>query len=303
MADEVVTRVTPDLDGERADKAISVLLGVSRAVARELVDRGATVDGLPVKPSDRISTGSLLRTPSPRSGAELVPEPVEFGILHEDQHLAVIDKPPGMVVHPGPGRKSGTLAAGLLHRYPEIRGVGDPGRWGIVHRLDKDTSGALIVARDTGTFAGLKSMIERREVERIYNALVDGLFAVPTGTIDAPIGRDKDRPRRQAIAADGKRAVTHYEVLREFPAHHCSLVLARLETGRTHQIRVHLAAIGHPVVGDATYAASTTRAKSPRQFLHARSVAFRHPLTGLELRVEAPLPFDLESVIAGMAPD
>ncbi|MDX1468471.1 MAG: RluA family pseudouridine synthase [Acidimicrobiia bacterium] len=301
MADEVVTRIPTELDGQRADKAISVILGVSRSVARTLVDGGATLDGVPMKAADRVSAGAVLKTLSPPSSDELEPQPIEFDVLYEDEHLAVIDKPAGLVVHPGAGTGSDTLAAGLLYQYPDIHGVGDSGRWGIVHRLDRDTSGAMIVARSADAYTSLKAMIERREVERVYDSLVDGEFSAPTGTIDAPIARDLDRPRRRAVMAEGKRAVTHYQVIRTFTNENCSLVAAKLETGRTHQIRVHFAAIGHPVIGDKTYGKKTTRAQSPRQFLHARTIGFRHPVTGEAMNLEAPLPADLQAVIAKLS--
>jgi 23S rRNA pseudouridine1911/1915/1917 synthase len=187
--------------------------------------------------------------------------------------------------------------AGLLHRYPDIAGVGDPGRWGLIHRLDRDTSGAILVARDQDTYQALVADLRRRQVRRVYLALVHGLVGSPTGTIEAPIGRDPTRPMRRAIRQDGKPARTHYEVMALYPEADCSLLRVRLETGRTHQIRVHLASIGHPIVGDMTYDPRPRRTGAPRTFLHASELGFTHPATGEHLDVASPLPPDLQGVI------
>lgn len=301
MADALTNRIPPELDGARVDKAVAELLGVSRAAARQLFSAGVTVDGAPVKPADRVMTGSTITTPVPEEVHPLAPEPIDFGVLYEDEDVIVIDKPPGLVVHPGSGQRSGTLASGLLHRYPELEGVGQADRWGLVHRLDKDTSGALIVARNRGSFEALTGMLRKREVTRIYTALVQGLFNAPTGTIDAPIGRDPARPMRKAATQDGKPAITHYEVLASFPDSECSLLEVRLDTGRTHQIRVHMAAIDRPVIGDSTYGKWSPQVDTPRMFLHAARLVFRHPNTGLTIEVESPLPADLQIVLDNVA--
>lgn len=297
MEDQVELSVPRALDGERLDRALAVILGVSRAAARELIESGATVDGAGAKVSDAVSAGSVIRSAAPRDPLRLIPERVDFGILHEDEHLLVIDKPAGVVVHPGSARHRGTLAAGLLERFPELDGVGEPLRWGLVHRLDKETSGAMVVARTAEAHALLKAMIRAREVVRVYTVLVEGLFNVPTGTIDAPIGPDQARPTRRTLTQGGKQAVTHYRVLAGHAGSNTSLLEVRLETGRTHQVRVHLAAIGHPVIGDRTYGSTTSRLGSPRQFLHASRLSFMHPLTGGAIDVESPLPPDLRSVL------
>jgi 23S rRNA pseudouridine1911/1915/1917 synthase len=297
VADTLTLDVPETLDGARVDKALSSLLGVSRFVARELLERGVVLDGRPARPRDRVHTGSRIETPHPAVEIALQPEPVDFDVLYEDAALIVVDKPTGVVVHPGSGTREGTLAAGLLNRYPELEGVGDPGRWGLIHRLDKDTSGTLIVARTEDAHRALTADLAARKVGRTYTSLVHGLFSVPTGTIDAPIGRDPSRPTRRAVIPTGKPAVTHYEVIEEFPGHEVSLLDVRLETGRTHQIRVHLAAIDHPIIGDRTYSPFNTRVKSPRVFLHARRVRLTHPVTGAVLEVESPLPPDLSGVL------
>ncbi|MFZ0013627.1 MAG: RluA family pseudouridine synthase [Acidimicrobiia bacterium] len=297
MADEVELEVTDDLDGARVDKALSVLLSLSRARATLLAESGVEVDDAPARPSDRVRTGQVLRCARPEETLGLEPEEIEFGVLYEDQELIVVDKPAGLVVHPGSGRQRGTLAAGLIDRYPELKGVGSADRWGLVHRLDKDTSGALLVARTQASFAALTEQLRERRLGRVYLALVEGRMGAPTGTVEAPIGRDPSRPTRRTVTHGGKHARTHFEVLEEFPDADASLLEVRLETGRTHQIRVHMAAIGHVVAGDLTYGAVRKDLGSPRTFLHASQLELDHPVTGEHLVVGSPLPPDLDRVL------
>jgi len=300
MADEITIRVPVSLDGERVDKVLASMLGVSRAQARNLVDQGVSLDGVPASPGDRAKVGSLVVSPQPVEAWKLEPEPVPFDVLYEDDSLVVVDKPAGVVVHPGSGRRNRTLAAGLLYRYPELEGVGQSDRWGLVHRLDKETSGALLVARTEQSYLALSQMIRKREVKRRYLALAYGVFGAPTGSIEAPIGRDPTRPTRRAVVPDGKTATTHYEVLREYVTQDVTLLSVLLETGRTHQIRVHLAAIDHPVVGDRTYGTKKGRVDSPRVFLHAAALRFAHPETGIDMAVDCPLAEDLQAILDGL---
>ncbi len=300
MADQRDLVIPDSLDSFRVDKAIAEILVVSRAEARRLIEVGVTLDGEPADPSDRVVAGSVLGVPAPEEKAVLVPESVEFAVVYEDDDLIVVDKPPGLVVHPGGGRLTGTLAGGLLHRYPELEGVGDRGRWGLVHRLDKDTSGLLLVARNQETHSTLSARLRRREIRRSYVALVHGTLGSPTGTIDAPIGRDPAQPMRRALTVDGKPARTHYGVTATFPEADCSLVAVHLETGRTHQIRVHFSAIGHPVVADTLYGRRPRRATSPRMFLHASELHLAHPRTDEPLELSSPLPSDLQAVLDGL---
>lgn len=297
MASTITLVVPPDLAGERVDKALAVLLEVSRAVARELLDMGVTVGGVAVKPNTRVKSDDVIVTPAAPIPEELAPEPVEFDVIFEDDRVIVVNKPSGLVVHPGAAQRNGTLAAGLLHRYPEVQGVGASGRWGLIHRLDKDTSGALLVARTEDSFQKLSADLRAREIRREYLALVAGTMAPPTGTIDAAIGRDPISPTRRTVTQEGKPARTHYRVVNNFPEAGVALVDVTLETGRTHQIRVHFLAIGHPVVGDRTYNSTPSGITSPRMFLHAGRLTFNHPATGEETVVEAPLPPDLASVL------
>ena len=297
MANEITLEVPSELDGARVDKVLATMLEVSRAQARDLIDDGVSIDGAAARPADRVTEGSSITTPTPEEAVGLEAEEVEFDVLYEDDAVVVVDKPVGVVVHPGAGRSRGTLAAGLLYRYPEIRGVGSVDRWGLVHRLDKDTSGALVVARTALGYENLVDQLKRREITRVYICLVQGRFDAPTGTIEAPIGRDPNRPMRRAVVQGGKSATTHYEVDREYPEFGCSLLTVQLETGRTHQIRVHFLAVDHPVIGDKIYGAKTPKVTSPRTFLHASHVEFHHPTTGEPVSVDSPLPSDLRAVL------
>lgn len=297
MAEQVRVEVPDDLDGVRVDKAISMLLEVSRATASLVLESGVELDGVTVRASDRVRPGQVIVCTRPDVAAVLAPEPVDFGVRYEDGSLLVVDKPAGVVVHPGSGRSSGTLAAGLLHRYPELAGVGTAGRWGLVHRLDKDTSGALLVARAQEVFAVLVEELRARRIVRTYLTLVEGSMGASTGTIEAPIGRDPARPTRRAVTHTGKHARTHYQVIRYLEDADATLLDVTLETGRTHQIRVHFAAIDHPVAGDLVYGATRKDLGVPRTFLHASRLDFDHPVTTDRLSVAAPTPPDLVAVL------
>jgi 23S rRNA pseudouridine1911/1915/1917 synthase len=224
---------------------------------------------------------------------------VVFTVVHEDEQIIVIDKPAGLVVHPGAGNLDGTLVNGLLARYPEIAGVGEMHRPGIVHRLDVGTSGLMVVARTELAYHSLVDALASREVGRVYRALVWGHLDNPVGVIDAPIGRDHRDPMRMSVVVDGKPARTRYRVLTPVrtPAA-VSTLECRLETGRTHQIRVHLSAIGHPVVGDGQYGGIRSAIDSPRPFLHAAGLELVHPATRESLHFASPLPADLAAVEA-----
>ena len=213
--------------------------------------------------------------------------------MHEDDDVLVVDKPIGVVVHPTSDRSTGTLVHGLVERYPDIRGVGQEGRWGIVHRLDRDTSGLLVVARTHDAYAALTDMMRSRQVHRRYLALVDGVADATTGTIEAPIGRDPKNPTRMKLDRSGRPAVTHYRRLAEWERPQTALLSVELETGRTHQIRVHMQAIDHPIIGDRAYGKPGTLGDPGRPWLHARHLRFRHPVRDSEVDIVAPLPSDL----------
>jgi len=291
--------VPASLAGERVDRAVALLTGWSRADVAALIDAGAVrIAGRPVARSRRLAEGDEITVDGePEADAPPGPEPVDFPVLHEDADVVVLTKPAGLVVHPGAGHREGTLAGGLLHRWPEIAAAGDPMRPGIVHRLDRDTSGLMVVARSPRAYEGLVAALAAREVERRYLALAWGRFEAKRGTIDAPIGRSATRRTRMAVREAGKDARTGYEVLTQYEHPVCALVECRLETGRTHQIRVHLAAIGHPVVGDGTYGGDRHPLRPGRPFLHAYALAFTHPVTGERLEFTDALPPELARVL------
>lgn len=292
--------IPQDLDGERFDKALAVVGGISRTVARDLIDSGeATLNGETPAPKKKVRVGDevTFARPAPPAALEANPD-VVFDVLYEDADVAVINKPAGLVVHPGHGHRTDTLAAGLLSRWPSIRGVGEEDRWGIVHRLDRDTSGVLCIALSDEAHAGLSLALSRRDVKRSYITLAHGIFDMARGTIDAPIGKDSPTTLRMMVTREGKPARTHYHKQESFPEHDVSLLDVELETGRTHQIRVHLASIGHPVVGDGLYRRFAPTIETERMFLHAAAVGFDHPITGERVEISTPLPEDLEIVLA-----
>jgi 23S rRNA pseudouridine1911/1915/1917 synthase len=280
--------VPPEAAGERLDRFLADHVG-SRAAAERAIEAGVLVDGLARPKSYRLEGGETLRL---AEQAPVAPEPVPVPprIVWEDEHLAVVDKPAGLVVHPGAGRAAGTLVDAL---EGTLAG-GDPDRPGIVHRLDRDTSGLMVVARSEEAHRRLSDLVRAHELERTYLALVRGRPASRSGRIEAPIGRDRDDPVRVSLETDSPRdAVTHFEVERLLPGH--ALLRVRLETGRMHQIRVHLAAIDLPVVGDAVY--GVLDPALARQFLHAARLAFTHPFTDEQLELESPLPPDLQAYL------
>ena len=298
MEDRVVTVIPDELDGERLDRALAVLAGISRSAAGRLVSDGdVTLDGIAESGRTRVSVGQALAYQEAAAESPLAPEEIDFEVVLEDEHVVVVDKPEGLTVHPGAGRSEGTLAGGLLYRYPEIEGVGQKDRWGIVHRLDRETSGLLVVARTAEAYDGLVNQVRERQMRREYLALVDGEFVVPTGSIEAPIARDPARPTRRRVMSEGKHALTHYSVDREFPRDGLTLVRVRLETGRTHQIRVHFAAIDHPLAGDRLYRTGPDRVPVPRLFLHAVGLGFSHPVSGEDIDVVSALPADLAGLL------
>ena len=303
------TAPLPDaLDGERLDRVVAMLCDLPRATAAELVDAGEVrVDGtVQRRRSFRVHEGQqiTLDVPAPPPEAVVEADPaVHIDVVHEDDDVIVVDKPAGLVVHPGAGNRTGTMAHGLLARYPELAQVGDPGRPGIVHRLDRDTSGLLVVARTPEAHAALTDALRLRTVTRRYRTLVWGHVTEPRGTVDAPIARSPREPTRMAVVVGGREARTGYEVVARYdqPVEVTELVCL-LETGRTHQIRVHLQAIGHAVVGDTRYGGARPSLPVARQFLHAEHLAFRHPSSGERIAADSPLPDDLAAVLSGLGP-
>jgi 23S rRNA pseudouridine1911/1915/1917 synthase len=303
----IVEAIPAALAGERVDRVVALVADLSRAVAAELVDGGEVlVNGEVVgSRSHRLVEGDVLeitRVPSTEVVA-LEPDPdVPFRVVHEDGAVLVVDKPAGVVVHPGAGNARGTLVHGLLARYPDLAGVGEPERPGIVHRLDRETSGLLMVARTVDAYHDLVAQLSSRTVDRRYEALAWGAFDTTAGRIDGPIGRSRRHPTRMAVTADGRPALTDYRVLATFhePVEVCHLE-CRLHTGRTHQIRVHLRSIGHAVVGDDQYGGVRQSLPVPRLWLHAETLGFTHPGTGERLTFTSPLPDDLLEVLGRLS--
>ena len=306
-------RIAPELAGQRIDKAAATLLGeFSRTqLAQWIKDGSLTLDDAPVAAKHRVFGGERLSldAETPEGARWDVPQRVPFTIVYEDDDLMVIDKPPGVVVHPGAGNPDGTLVNGLLHERPTLAELP---RAGIVHRLDKDTGGLLIVGTSSLALKRLTRSLARHAIERRYEAVVEGVL---TGgrTIDAPLGRDPSNRLRQRVASDGKPAITHVHVIERFRAH-CHIG-AELETGRTHQIRVHLASIGHPLVGDRRYGARGRLPQRPsmellgtirrfqRQALHATQLSFEHPISGEPMEFESPLSGDFVELLATLRDD
>jgi len=307
------TVVPASLDGERVDKVVALLTGLTRAdVARLISGGGVLIDSHAVDTRHRkvaagqqleihVGEGSVAHELRP-----VEPERAEFVVVHADESIVVVDKPAGLVVHPGAGQRHGTLAGGIVERFPDIAaaalaGAGEPSRPGIVHRLDKDTSGLLVVARTPEAYRALVAQLASRSMGRTYRALVVGAMAAEQGVIEAPVGRSERDPTRMAVSARGREARTRYRVLERFhePAD-TTLLEVELDTGRTHQIRVHLSAIGHPVLGDPRYGGRSREISCPRPFLHAERLRLVHPADQLPREYTSTLPADLVSVLSGL---
>jgi 23S rRNA pseudouridine1911/1915/1917 synthase len=289
--------LTADRPGERLDVFLSrAVAGLSRSQARRLIDDGlVTVDGTPERPSYRLPGGArVAATLPPTEETEAAAERIPLTVIYQDEDVIVVDKPPGLTVHPAPGHRSGTLVNALLALDPGLAALRDRIRPGIVHRLDRDTSGLLVVARNEGARDGLIRQLKQREVSKTYLALVQDVPQPPQGTIEAPIGRHPRNRKKMAVVAGGREAETRYR-LRE-TVDGFALLEVEPVTGRTHQIRVHLAAIGHPVVGDAVYGKRSEFVG--RQFLHAWRLAFDLPSSGRRVEFESPLPADLRAALA-----
>lgn len=283
--------VGPAEGGGRIDRLAAEKLDVSRSVVRRLIEDGSLlVGGERVSPSYKARTGDRVEARLPEPG--LQPEDIPVPVVFEDEHLLVVDKPSGLVVHPGAGNASGTLVNALLKRG--ISGGPDPERPGVVHRLDRDTSGLMMLAKGEPAYSGLVEMLSGRRVRRVYRTVVVGESLPETGTIDSPVGRDPENPTLMT-AGVGKPAVTHFEVLEAAGGH--TMLRVRLETGRTHQIRVHLSAIGYPVYADPLYGEAVA---GERLWLHAERLAFEHPATGESLEFEAGLTPDLRAAAASL---
>ena len=296
------------LDAVRVDRVIAMLTGISRSEANAIVASGSVLLDRKVvqKSSTLVKEGQRLEAvlPVPDSGIVEADVSVEVDVVLDDADFVVVNKAPGQVVHPGAGQREGTLVAGLLARYPEIGELGAKGlcdrlRPGIVHRLDKGTSGVLVVAKTSEAFVNLTGQLAERSMERTYLGMVEGHVSEERGVVDAPIGRSTRTPTLMAVRADGRAARTRYEVLARLEKPNAmSLLRLQLDTGRTHQIRVHLATIGHPVVNDSRYGhRRDKRLAEERLFLHSTTLAFSHPRSGEWVVASVPLPDDLRALV------
>ena len=293
----VVTLTIEELAGERIDKALSQMEeSWSRSqIGNWLEEERILVNGVKVKAKYKVRQGDVIEVDVPEvEDLEIVPEDLNLEIVYEDADVLVVNKPRGMVVHPAPGHTSGTLVNGLMHHCKDLSGINGVARPGIVHRIDKDTSGLLMVAKNDVAHEGLVNQLVDKSVTRKYTALVHGHIAHEKGTIDAPIGRDQKDRQKQAVVDKGKNAVTHFQVMERFGDF--TLVECRLETGRTHQIRVHMNYIGFPLAGDPKYGPKKT-IDFGGQVLHAGVLGFVHPVTKEYLEFESPLPEDFKQLI------
>lgn len=296
------------LDGERLDRVVALLADVSRSVATQLIETGAVRVNHDVAMAGkvRLAAGSVVeidRSAITVPGPPMADPDVCFDVVHVDDSVIIVDKPPGLVVHPGAGNRDGTLVSGLLARFPDLAALADDSgaardRPGIVHRLDAGSSGLLVVARTRSAAATLMAQFAAHTAGRRYDALVWGHPAAPHGVIDAPIGRDPGDPLRMAVVLGGRAARTEYELVdRLYAPADVALLTCRLQSGRTHQIRVHLTGIGHPLVGDSTYGDRRTTLGLTRPFLHAGELSFDHPGSGARVTYASALPADLAGLL------
>lgn len=287
---EAALEARADSAGERLDIFCARAFGLTRSQAQRVIASGhAAINGQAAKAGDKLREGDLVSfLPPPVRELEAKPQDIPLSIVHEDADIAVIDKPQGMVVHPAAGNPDGTLVNALLFHLEGLSGIGGAARPGIVHRIDKLTSGLLVVAKNDLAHSSLSEQIKAHTVRRTYIAIVEGNLREDAGTVDAAIARSRTDRKRMALDREGRGAVTHWRVLERYGKF--TLIEARLETGRTHQIRVHMASLGHPVAGDVVYGPSKPKLGLEGQALHAARLAFRHPRTGREMAFGAPVP-------------
>ena len=297
----MIIKVTPDESGTRADKLLSDKLeGITRSYIKKIIDEGGLlINGKPSKGSAKLKEGDELSVDIPEPAEpDIVPEDIPLDVVYEDEHLLVVNKPQGMVVHPAPGNYSGTLVNALMHHCRgELSGINGVLRPGIVHRIDKNTSGLLMVAKTNAAHLSLAEQIKEHSFSRRYKTIAYGTFKEQEGTVNAPIGRNKKNREKMCVTNENsKEAVTHYRLLEQFAG--CALVECILETGRTHQIRVHMSHLGHPVMGDDVYGIKKEKFSGlSGQLLHAYLLGFVHPATGEYMEFTAPLPHHFENIL------
>ena len=287
-------------DGKRIDAYVAEKMDISRVNVQRLIEENKLlVNGKSVKPSYKVKLGDeiSIEKEEPKE-IEIKPENIPIPILYEDNDIIVVNKPKGMVVHPANGNWEGTLVNAIMAICKDsLSGIGGEIRPGIVHRLDKDTSGVIVIAKNDKAHINLSEQIKNHEVEKTYIALVRGIVKENEATIDMPIARSTKDRKKMAVSKNGKRAITHFKVIKRYSKDNCTLLEVKIETGRTHQIRVHLSEIGHPIIGDQVYSKGKNRWNIEGQCLHARSLKFVHPITKKEMFVEAELPEYFEKII------
>lgn len=294
-----IKKIIVDETGKRIDKYISEKLDLTRSRIQKLIDDGmVSINGKTAKSSAKVNEGEILTVEIPElKPLEIVPEEIPLNILYDDDDVLVIDKPKGMVVHPANGNYTGTLVNAIMAKYKDnLSGINGVIRPGIVHRIDKDTSGVLVIAKNDKAHLKLAEQLKEHSMTRVYVAVVRGKLKNSVGTIDAPIGRNPKDRKKMGVVANGKRAVTHYKVIKELDD--CSIIEVRLETGRTHQIRVHMAYIGHPLLGDNVYSNGKNKYGFVGQALHAKILGFIHPSTGEYMEFSSKLPEEFEKLLA-----
>lgn len=297
--EEIILKITEENNGERIDKYLSTVIeGKTRSFIQGLIeDKAVTVNGKIIKSNYKLKSNDeiIIILPEPIE-LDVKAENIDLNIVYEDSDVIVVNKPKNMVVHPAPGNYNGTLVNGLLYHCKDLSGINGVIRPGIVHRIDKDTTGILVIAKNDESHNSLAKQFKDHSIKREYYALVEGRFSKESGTIDKPLGRNKKDRLKMDIVEDGRRAVTHYEVLEQYDKG-VSLIKCTLETGRTHQIRVHMASIGHPLVGDQTYGYKKQKFKIEGQALHAKTLGFIHPTTGEYIEFTSDLPEYFEELI------
>ncbi len=294
-----IKKIIVDESGKRIDKYISEKLDLTRSRVQKLIDDGmVTINGNVAKSSAKVNEGEVLSVEIPElKPLEIVPEEIPLNILYDDDDVIVIDKPKGMVVHPANGNYTGTLVNAIMSKFGDnLSGINGVIRPGIVHRIDKDTSGVLVIAKNDKAHLKLAEQLKEHSMTRVYVAVVRGKLKEKVGTIDAPIGRNPKDRKKMGVVANGKRAVTHYKVIKELDD--CSVIEVRLETGRTHQIRVHMSYIGHPLLGDSVYSNGKNKYGFVGQALHAKILGFIHPSTGEYMEFSSNLPEEFERLLA-----
>ena len=298
-----MNKIIADNSGIRIDMYVAEKVDISRVAVQKLIEnQKLIVNGKNVKSSYKVKLGDVIEfeIEEPQE-IDIKPEDIPLEVLYEDNDIIVVNKPKGMVVHPANGNLDGTLVNAVMAKCKNsLSGIGGKIRPGIVHRLDKDTSGAIIVAKNDKAHIKLSNQLKNHEIEKTYIALVRGIVKPNEATIDMPISRSTSDRKKMAVDKNGKKAITHFKVLKRYPKHNCTLLEIKIETGRTHQIRVHLSEIGYPIIGDGVYSSGKNEWGIEGQCLHAKSLKFKHPITGKEMYIEAPLPKYFEELQRGL---